>query len=203
MNARTKMIPVILLTLVFTGGAAAGESMTAAEREALLAQLERTNAMLLSAVEGLTPEQWNFKPAPDRWSIADNVEHLVLAESMLRDMTKQAMQEAASAEKLADARKDEMILTKVVDRTTKVKTFEPLEPTGRWASQAEAVEAFRKERKLTKKLAKEGGDLRAFVMDHPVVKDLDAYGNLIFASAHTERHIQQINEVKASDGYPQ
>jgi hypothetical protein len=203
MNARTKMIPVILLTLVFTGGAAAGESMTAAEREALLAQLERTNAMLLSAVEGLTPEQWNFKPAPDRWSIADNVEHLVLAESMLRDMTKQAMQEAASAEKLADARKDEMILTRVVDRTTKVKTFEPLEPTGRWASQAEAVEAFRKERKLTKKLAKEGGDLRAFVMDHPVVKDLDAYGNLIFASAHTERHIQQINEVKASDGYPQ
>jgi hypothetical protein len=203
MNARTKMIPVILLTLVFTGGAAAGESMTAAEREALLAQLERTNAMLLSAVEGLTPEQWNFKPAPDRWSIADNVEHLVLAESMLRDMTNQAMQEAASAEKLADARKDEMILTRVVDRTTKVKTFEPLEPTGRWASQAEAVEAFKKERKLTKKLAKEGGDLRAFVMDHPVVKDLDAYGNLIFASAHTERHIQQINEVKASDGYPQ
>jgi hypothetical protein len=203
MNARRNLIPVILLTFVFAGGAAAGEPMTAAEKESLLAQLDRTSAMLLAAVEGLTPEQWNFKPAPDRWSIADNVEHLVLAESMLRDMTKQAMQEAASAEKLADARKDEMILTRVVDRTTKVKTFEPLEPTGRWASQAEAVEAFRKERKLTKKLAKEGGDLRGFVMDHPVVKDLDAYGNLIFASAHTERHIQQINEVKASDGYPE
>jgi hypothetical protein len=197
-----RLLPLILSIMALAGTLQAAEPMTVAERDALLAHLDRTSGMLLSAVEGLTPEQWNFKPAPDRWSIAENVEHLALAESMLLDMTKQGMQEAAPPERLQDARKEEMILAVVVDRSQRVQTFEPLEPSGRWPSQQEAVGAFLSERKKTKKLAKEGGDLRAYVLDHPVASELDAYGNLMFISGHTERHVLQINEVKESDGYP-
>lgn len=197
-----RLLPLIVSIVALAGSLQAAEPMTDAEREALLAHLDRTSGMLLTAVEGLTPEQWNYKPAPDRWSIAENVEHLALTEALLLDMTRGAMQEPAAPERLEDARKEEMILTMVVDRSRKVQTFEPLEPTGRWPSQEEAVGAFLGERKKTKKLAKEGGDLRAYVIDHPVASDLDAYGNLIFISGHTERHVLQINEVKESEGYP-
>jgi hypothetical protein len=197
-----RLLPLILLLSGLGATLHAAEPLTAAERDALLAHLDRTSGMLLSAIEGLTPEQWNFKPAPDRWSIAENVEHLALTESMLRGMTTQAMEEAAPPERLEGARKEAMLLEMVVDRTNRIQTFEPLEPTGRWPSQSEALGAFMGERKKTKKLAREGDDLRAYVMDHPVAGTLDAYGNLMFISGHTERHVLQINEVKESEGYP-
>ena len=31
---------------------------------------------ILDAIAGLSPAQWTFKPAPDRWSIAEVLEHL-------------------------------------------------------------------------------------------------------------------------------
>ncbi len=41
-----------------------------------LTQLENTPEMLRLLMDGLTPEQGNWKPAPDRWSIAEVIEHL-------------------------------------------------------------------------------------------------------------------------------
>ena len=35
---------------------------------------------LLDVVRSFTPDQGVFKPAPNEWSIAENLEHLVLAE---------------------------------------------------------------------------------------------------------------------------
>lgn len=196
------LISIVLLIAAVPGILTAGEPLTSAEREALLAHLDRTNALLSEAVNGLSPEQWNYKPAPDRWSIAENVEHLVLSEALLRGITEQAMQEEASAERLANARKEEKLMALVVDRSNRVKTFEPLEPAGRWPSQAEALAKFQSERAATRTLADKGGDLRAYVGEHPLVQDLDAYGFLMFTSGHTERHVLQIEEVKSSEGYP-
>ena len=36
-----------------------------------------------AAITGLTNEQWTFKPAPDRWSVGEVVEHIVLADALL------------------------------------------------------------------------------------------------------------------------
>ncbi len=43
--------------------------------------LSVTRGFLLESVSGLSPEQWDFKPADDIWSIAENMEHIVLVES--------------------------------------------------------------------------------------------------------------------------
>ena len=40
---------------------------------------------LLAAVASLSPAQWTFKPAPDRWSIVECVEHVALAEFGVAD----------------------------------------------------------------------------------------------------------------------
>ena len=45
------------------------------QRARAIQLLEDSRKELLAAVEGLTNEQWNFKPAPDRWSAREVAEH--------------------------------------------------------------------------------------------------------------------------------
>src|SRR5579859_2033785 len=45
--------------------------------------LQQTQNEVVGATKGLTAAQWNFKPAPDRWSIAEIVEHMVLAQDLI------------------------------------------------------------------------------------------------------------------------
>jgi len=60
----------------FTGASAFAQD-SAADRAALLKYLEKTRAELVNATKGLSTEQWNFKPAADRWSVAEIAEHLL------------------------------------------------------------------------------------------------------------------------------
>ena len=48
--------------------------------------LESTKKGVVDATKGLSDAQWNFKPAPDRWSIAEVMEHLAAAEDMIRGL---------------------------------------------------------------------------------------------------------------------
>jgi hypothetical protein len=44
--------------------------------------------------------------------------------------------------------------------------------------------------------------LRAHSAPHPAFQTLDAYQWILFMAAHSDRHTQQINEVKAQPRYP-
>lgn len=37
---------------------------------------EQTRSAVIGATRGLSEAQWKFKPAPDRWSISEIVEHM-------------------------------------------------------------------------------------------------------------------------------
>lgn len=172
------------------------------DRAALVAQLQRTEARFLKSVEGLSEAQWTFKPAPDRWSIAECAEHISASEPMIRGFASEALKTPLNAEMLPKAKKDEQILTGIVDRSKKFKAPEPLVPTDRFGSPQAAVESFRKERAATIQLASGNGDLRALGAEHPFLGPLDAYGFFLFLSAHSERHTLQIEEVKADPNFP-
>src|SRR4029434_4781589 len=60
-------------------------TMTRSERAELIELLNRSNQEFLEAVETVTDQQWSFKPGPDRWSIAEVAEHIVLSEAALFD----------------------------------------------------------------------------------------------------------------------
>ncbi len=53
--------------------------MEATERELVVHQLAHSRERLVLAVEGLSTEQRSFRPAEDRWSIADCIEHITVA----------------------------------------------------------------------------------------------------------------------------
>ena len=166
--------------------------------DALVAQLERTQARLLKSVEGLSEAQWNYKPAPDRWSIAETFEHITAAEPFIRAMAAKSLETPAKE----GSNKDEMLLKAIVDRSKKFKAPEPLIPTHKFKTQEEAVAAFRKERAETIKLASSGADFRAHGADHFLLGPLDSAGWVLFLSGHSERHTLQIDEVKTTEGYP-
>ena len=50
------------------------------EREYAITQLDQTRERLLGILQGLSRDQLLFRPDPGRWSVAENVEHLVVAE---------------------------------------------------------------------------------------------------------------------------
>src|SRR5215813_2930737 len=80
-------VALLLAMLASTMGAATAKAQndpSPADREKAVQYLESTKNAVLTATKGLSDVQWNFKPAPDRWSIAEVVEHLAAAEDMLR-----------------------------------------------------------------------------------------------------------------------
>src|SRR5437868_15499393 len=62
---------------------AATPELTPADRDSALKYLESTRQGIVDATQGLSANQWNFRAGPDRWSIAEVVEHIAAAEDYL------------------------------------------------------------------------------------------------------------------------
>lgn len=180
-----------------------GEPLSKGEREYASSSLQASKKLFLDSVVGLTENQLSFKPAADKWSIAEVAEHIALAEGFIFQVVQVALQSPAR-EKMADARKlDESILAKVPDRTAKFSAPEPLQPHHQYKTLAEAVDAFQSARDSHIDYVGATQDpLREHFYKHPVLGDLDAYQWILLISAHTERHVNQILEVKAAPGFP-
>lgn len=193
-----------LVLLVVTPVFAADPAPAAnADKAKLVQELERTRDKFLKSVEGLSEAQWNYKAAPEKWSIAQCAEHIAAAESFIRGAVEGALTKPlAEGQDRAALVKDEVIQKMIVDRSRKFTAPEPLVPGGRFGSPAAAVDAFRKERGETLKLAQGDADFRAHAAQHPGFGMIDTYGWMLFLSGHTERHTLQIEEVKTNADYP-
>lgn len=203
MLKRSTFLAALIGAVVCSSSLFAGE-VTKADREALVAHLKKTEAVFLKSIEGVSDAQWKWKSAPDRWSVAETAEHITKAEDMLRGRVEAMLKAPAAApELLAKTKgKDEVILKAIPDRTTKRTAPEPLVPKGSFASKAALIEAFKAARAKTLAIATGPTDLRAYANADLPVGETDAYQGVLFLSAHTERHTKQIEEVKATAGYP-
>ncbi len=196
---------VIAFLLVVVGAPLRAESLTKAERERLVNHLQKTRQFLLDEVAGLSEAQATFKEADDRWSVRDCVEHLALSEDLFGGLIReQIMKSEPVAESAVETnQKEEKVLKVVVDRSQKFQAPDPVQPTGRWGTLEEAVQAFLERRaKSLEYVRSTQEDLRAHVLQNPAVGEIDAYQWWLFASGHTERHTLQIQEVKAHPDFP-
>ena len=62
---------LLLAASMFLVAVPATETLTQAERDKAIAELEGSKKMFLDATKGLSEAQWKFKAAPDRWSIEE------------------------------------------------------------------------------------------------------------------------------------
>jgi hypothetical protein len=174
------------------------------ERQLVLAQLASSETQLLELVDGLTPEQWIFRESPERWSIAEILEHLVVFEKFINEVIAKVMAAPAEPEKKAfAAQKEPLVLGLANSRSTRFKARELVLPTGRWANTAELIAELRRCRAQTVAFAAETeADLRDHFFPHIVFGDLDCCQWLVVIGQHTARHALQIEEIQANPAYP-
>lgn len=178
-------------------------ALSQADRDSALKYLETTKAGVKQATKGLSAAQWNFKSAPDRWSVAEVTEHIAAAEDYLMGLvTTQVMKAPARTEAEDLKALDDSVLSKIPDRSVKAKAPEPLVPTNRYGTPQASLKHFIDSRSKTEEFLKSTPDLRDHAVDSPLGKKLDGYEWILFIAAHSERHTKQILEVKADPNFP-
>lgn len=197
-----KRISVISSALLFAGSAAFGQGLTQADRDRGVQYLEQTRDAVVAAVKGLSEAQMKFKSAPDRWSVAETLEHIAKAEDFIfQNVTDQVMKAPAGPAGRDTAKIDAMVLAMIPDRSHKAQAPPPLVPTSSWTP-ADTLDHFLKSRAKTIAFLESTADLREHAADSPLGQPLDAYEWLLFIAAHSERHTKQILEVKADPNFP-
>jgi len=172
-----------------------------ADKKEALAYLERTRAGVVDATKGLSEAQWKFKPAPDRWSVAEVVEHIAMTEGFLFSHVESVMK-APAGEAGRDVRTiDQKVTTMIADRSQKAQAPQEVQPKNMQAPK-ESLNIFLSARKRTMEFLGTTPGLRDHVTDSPIGLKLDAHQWLLFIGAHSERHTKQILEVKADANFP-
>jgi DinB superfamily len=199
-----KRCAIALLSLIL-GVAAAAQTIRQSERDRAEQELAGSRQAFLDATKGLSPAQWNFKPAPDRWSIAECAEHITHSEDFIFNfILVGVMKTPVAPEKRSEAQgKEDSIISGTVDRSQKYKAADALLPTHQWATTDEMMQHFLESRaRAIEYVRTTDDDLRDHFYEHPVFKTIDAYEWILFLSAHTRRHTAQILEVKADPNFP-
>ncbi len=196
---------IVFVLLFACVESASAKPLTKAERKAAVEYLKHTKKLFLDSVKGLSDEQLKWKVAPDRWSVFEVSEHIALAESFIFDLISgQVMKTPADANKTTTVTM-EQIMKMVPDRTNKFQAPEPIRPDkSPWATMPDTVTAFKQRRQTTIDFVDKGNDdmRERFFMNPAFGKEIDAYLWIAFLSAHTERHVKQILEVKANANFP-
>jgi len=176
------------------------------ERDASVSLLKDTEKAVFDEVKGLSEAQLKFKPGPDRWSVEECVKHIAISEQNLWLMTDSILKQPATPEKRPTVKvTDEQLIQMIENRTHKVKTVEKLKPENTpFTSTANALEFFKTNReKLIDYVKSTNDDLRNHVADlHFPFGPIDSYQLTLFIAAHSNRHTQQIKEVKADPNFP-
>jgi len=153
------------------------------------------------AVERVPRERRNEKPSPDRWSVAEVIEHLSIVETRIGRVFGAKIEEARAAGSILEETDESPVvgtidMDRVLDRTRRIVTGEAARPTGAldadlaWAALERARQAL-----CDSVRAADGLALGAIVHPHPVLGPINLYQWIAFAGGHEARHAAQVIEL--------
>lgn len=173
-------------------------------QQELIDALAASAARFVDSFRDLDDRRFRFKPADGGWSIAETAEHVVLSEVGSGKMIGKMVREPSPPELVAAAAgADERIATGLADRENRRVAPEFVRPTGRWSTPAEIVTAFEESRHRTIEfISTTPIDLDSFAAPHPALGALTAVQWAWFLVFHGDRHVAQIDAIKADPGYP-
>jgi DinB superfamily len=172
--------------------------METVDREQLLRLLTASRKKLLESAEGLTDEQARLRPAEDRWSILECVEHVGLVEDVMFSAVTTKM---APAEPPANRIREQEIISRATDRNRKLGAPETVKPGGKFATLSKALEHFERSRARTIEYVENcNSDLRAVAASHPVLGQATGQEFMLILALHPARHALQILEAREALG---
>jgi hypothetical protein len=171
--------------------------MTDLERQRLLAHMEMTAAWLTDEVSGLSRAQLAFQPGPGRWSIDEVLEHLVVVAPIYWKDLQAALAQPARG---GSAMNDGEVLWYGVDRTRPDAAIPGERPPGQLRNLSDALKQYRTHHdRLVGYVKNTRDDLRRHIVER---QQCDAYQWALLISAHEQRHVLQIREIKAHARFP-
>jgi vacuolar-type H+-ATPase catalytic subunit A/Vma1 len=201
MMTRRHFVVVSMLAMPHLfGGLAVAQD--AAQIEAARKTMEEAGKKFLGLIQGLTAEQWNFKPATGRHSIGEEAEHIALAENDLQQVIQQVMESPKNlemAKKLAG--KEKKVRDLMLSANTNPENFKSPE---KLKTLPEVLEYFNRAHGRALKALVSTPDLSAHVLNHPHpdYRSLTAYQWYFYVAYHNLRHCKQIEEVMAEAKFP-
>lgn len=197
-----KTIIASICALLLLTTLSSGQAITKEERKKSLDLLIESQAKLSRITKGLTEEQLSFKPADDRWSIKNNVDHLVNVENRVWDIVNKSLKVSGEGQKSEIS--DEEFIRRLSTREVNFKAPKILQPMDeKYATFGDALKAFAESRARTIDFMKSTQEnLRGHFSQNPVYGNLDAYQWTLHVSAHAYRHIEQVEEILAHSNFP-
>ena len=165
----------------------------------VLSRLDEARAALRGAVDAIPAPLQQQRPAPDRWSAAEVIEHLVLVERIFGGRIVKALDTARSGlapEAQPRTALPDAIEQRMGDRVNKRQAPEPAQPTGTvdvaagWAALESNHAALRAALNTCDGLA-----LSQVTLDHPFFGTMTVYQWVELMAAHEGRHTEQIREI--------
>lgn len=169
--------------------------------------IDRTRARLFQSVESLSDAQQGFRPAPDKWSVAEVLEHLSLVERRVAKLIATLLDKAESAGQPRDAAGQPrdaarlsapVSIAEFVERTRAQKLDAPDSARPAGAHAADSLSSLRDSRAALHSLRPrvEQTDCASALFTHPAWGPLNLYQWLLFLGAHEARHLAQIEAIK-------
>jgi uncharacterized damage-inducible protein DinB len=171
----------------------------------LVEYLDAQRAALLDTASTIPPERWTERPAADRWSVAEVLEHLQMVEhSCARVIAKRAAEARAAghpAETATGSKLGALDWSDVRDRSTRREVPERVAPTGTLSGEAARSAVDRSRAELREAIAAADGlALESLRHTHARVGELDLYQWILFVGQHEARHTAQVAEIVSQLG---
>ena len=199
-------ILLIVSSIVLFSFLSADKTLSRKERKFAVNYLQETRDGLLKDVRNLSDTQLHYKISPQKWSIAQVVEHITIAEVTFRITVDSVLQLPPDPSRRDEVKSSDTTVIRVVtDRSHKSTAPEILRPHDKFSSAAAALQEFVTERDKNIEFIKStDADLRDHYapQPHPILGVLDIYQVVIQMAAHSRRHTLQIEEVMADPNFP-
>ena len=170
--------------------------MTAERRAEIVETLESSGREFRDAAAGVSEEAAAASPGPERWSILQVVEHVVVSERAMLSAFERAQ---VSETSLENREKEAMIVTRGGRRLVRLEAPAKSRPAGRFPTLGQALGQFIAAREQTIRFAAEhDGNLYFRTVTHPLFGPVNGYELLLIIAVHAQRHGRQIAEIRAA-----
>lgn len=184
--------------------------LTQQELEQARLFLQQTRNAVIGATKGLSEAQWRFKPTPDQWSVAENLDHIVIVQERVLGpiLAKLASEPAPFANRDYKA-VDAIVIHHFPTRLAKFQAPEfvrpldqivPRELLDRLKTNYVRLMDYLESTPGLRQHAGEALPLKAVSNGHYEV--MDGYQWVLAAAAHAERHAKQMLEIMADENFP-
>jgi hypothetical protein len=194
----------LLLGVVAPGIAQQARLWTETDRAYLLDHLTRSRDELMKETKSLSEAQWNFREAPERWSIKEVVEHVALYEMLFQREITMALRAGARPELLKSAPQDSNVLAFIMEEKPHfsldyTQPFTYSLPMGLNAGDSNLAWYNKLRNECINHVQNTEDDLRVYFMQEGRANIHQVYINVF---GHTDRHLRQIRKIKQHPNYP-